>query len=595
MLSAIRDIGKWQREKTGKDDLAALIKNPNFKNGGELAFVKIDIGHQTFEGVELEDYDPSKSQNYLFRDGVTNGPNPMPIAKILNAKKGKSDKESLKNLEVQLLKTFNGKILKWFGKYSTQISLTKEDRIFFEKISDTLDSNKDQIIQEIKNSIVDIPKKKGKLLSVKIKQGREWKYIGDFEVFRKSLKDIESDKFVGISASNKICSICGNKKSLVSGDASVYKFYTIDKPGFIAGGFKEQDAWKNFPICSECKPALEEGRKFIEGNLAYKFYGMRYFLIPKLLLRGIGIKTEVLDIMSNTGKTIALKDRVKKRLTDDENEILELLAAENDVLTLSLLFMSKEQSAERILLLIEDVFPSRIRRIFEAKDSVDKVMNESFTFGKIRDFFAKSDDNKKDYDLNKYFLNIIDNVFRGVSIDLSFLVKFYMHRIRKELLIDGFFNLTIKNALMSTLFFENLGLINFVEAKKMEKNIFDEVISRYGKSLNTPGKRGVFLLGALTQLLINKQWADRQAKPFIKNLKALKMDVRDIKALLPKVQNKLEEYESFDKGKKVIASEVSSQFLEAGDDWDMPVDEMNYYFACGMNLAENIAVIVYAK
>jgi len=73
------------------------------------------------------------------------------------------------------------------------------------------------------------------------------------------------------------------------------------------------------------------------------------------------------------------------------------------------------------------------------------------------------------------------------------------------------------------------------------------------------------------------------------------MDERDIKALLPKVQNKLEEYDSFDKGKRSIASEASKYLLEAGDGWRMPVDEINYYFCCGMNLTENIADIVYSK
>jgi len=35
----------------------------------------------------------------------------------------------------------------------------------------------------------------------------------------------------------------------------------------------------------------------------------------------------------------------------------------------------------------------------------------------------------------------------------------------------------------------------------------------------------------------------------MKNLKGLKLDEEDFIGLLPKVQNKLEEYDSFDKGK----------------------------------------------
>lgn len=127
----------------------------------------------------------------------------------------------------------------------------------------------------------------------------------------------------------------------------------------------------------------------------------------------------------------------------------------------------------------------------------------------------------------------------------------------------------------------------------METHTFDELFEIYGKSLNTPAKRGLFLLDALSQLLLNKQWSDRVATPFAKILKSLKMERKDIKGPLPEVQNKLIEYNSFDKGKRFVAKEISKYFLEAGDGWKMSVDEINYYFACGMNLSEGIAKIAF--
>ena len=129
----------------------------------------------------------------------------------------------------------------------------------------------------------------------------------------------------------------------------------------------------------------------------------------------------------------------------------------------------------------------------------------------------------------------------------------------------------------------------------MERNIFEEIFTKYGKALNTPAKRGIFLLGALTQMLLNKQYLDRNSKPFMKKLKGLKMDERDIKALLPDVQNKLEEYDSFDKGKRIIAQEASKYILEAGENWKLTVDEINFFFSCGMNLFEEITSIAYGN
>ncbi len=265
------------------------------------------------------------------------------------------------------------------------------------------------------------------------------------------------------------------------------------------------------------------------------------------------------------------------------------------------LFLQKQQSAERILLLIEDVLPSRIRKIFDAKDYVDTIFQNSqkkgFTFGTIRTFFSKSSEDKRQNDLDKYFLEIINSVFKGKKIDFSFLVKFLMASIRRELSKDpqeSKFNFRVKDALMSILFFERLNIISFEEEEgAMSESIFDKIFTKYGKSLSTSAKRGIFLLGVLTQLLLNKQWSERNAKPFIKKLKGLKMDEKDIKALLPEVQNKLEEYEAFDKGKQILAQEISKYLLEAGDNWNMSVDEINFYFACGMNLADEVVKIIY--
>jgi CRISPR-associated protein Csh1 len=96
-------------------------------------------------------------------------------------------------------------------------------------------------------------------------------------------------------------------------------------------------------------------------------------------------------------------------------------------------------------------------------------------------------------------------------------------------------------------------------------------------------------------MLLNKQWAERNAKPFVKKLKSLKMSERDVRALLPSIQIKLEEYNSFDKGKRLLAAEADRHILEAAPGWKIPVDEINFYFSCGMNLSDEIASIIYKK
>ncbi|MFQ3573536.1 MAG: TIGR02556 family CRISPR-associated protein [Thermodesulfovibrionales bacterium] len=565
MLSAIKEIG----------ELVAVEEQVS----GKILFINLDTVNSKYTGIEIEDFDlvKHKSHHYLYKAGASRGNVSAPFCPITKPKKGDNKKEGETTYE---------KIKRWLE----QCNQTEDSLI--NRAFESLSKNREIITSELEKKIKDLPKKKGegRFLSLKLDK----KYLGEYGILRDCLMRSSEDKLKR-SAGSGVCSICGLPDKQVSGKTDVFKFYTIDKPGFITGGFKESIAWKNYPVCAECNTLLENGKKFLDTQLNFRFYGLNYYLIPRLLIGSKDILGEIISIMSDSTKTIGLKERIKKRITNDENEILEYLSEKKDVLTFNFLFLRKEQSAERILLMIEDVFPSRIRKIFGAKDYVDKQFNEEFNFGKVRTFFSKSDENKKASDLNKYFLEIVDCVFKGTRVDFSFLLKFYMTVIRKEFINDGYFTLRVKDALMNTVFFENLGLISFEEVEDMEEGIFSSIFAPYGKSFANPAKRGIFLLGVLTQLLLNKQWAERNAKPFIKALKGLKMDEKDIKALLPQVQNKLEEYDSFDKGKRLIASEASTYLLEAGEGWKMSVDEINFYFACGMNLADKVADIAYSE
>jgi CRISPR-associated protein Csh1 len=584
MLSAVREIGERVIKEEGKETISVLVDEKISDKEYKVLSILVDPLQKKFEGIDLEDFDSEKTLRYLFRGvfrkGVTSGANPTPAANI-------NPKEPHKTLE--------GKVKGWFNKYADQRILrilTEKEKVFLQKVKEVLEKESDTILKDLKVKITELSKKEGKILTIKIKQEEKWNYLGDFEVFKKILLATESN--VDNASSVTTCSICG-EMNLVSPDAGVFKFYTIDKPGFITGGFQESLSWKNFPLCPDCKLDLEEGKRFLESMLAYKFYGLQYILIPRLLSGTEEIFKEIINIFVTSKKTVSLQDKVKRRITNDESEILDLLAEEKDVLTLDFLFLSKEQSAERILLLIEEVFPSRLKRIFEAKDKVDSIFDERFNFGCIREFFSKSDKNKRNYDLNKYFLEIIDGVFKGRQLDFKFLTNFYMLKIRKEFINDGYYRPVTKRALMDTIFFYDLNLITFEEVIVLEEELLGNLFKDYHSVFASPIKKGIFLLGSLTEMLLRKQWKARSAKPFMKSLKGLKMDEGDIRALLPKVQNKFEEYDSFDKGKRLLAKEIADYLLKAGDGWNFSVDEINFYFACGMNLVDKVLPVIYPE
>ncbi len=581
MLVAIRDIGLWSI-KNNKAEV-------DVREGSKIIFLEFTEDSK-YLGAEIEDFVPSKATKYLYEPGQSKGNRPSPVAQITS-----SDK------------TLKKKILAWIKKGIDYANEQHKDSI--ENLFQSLQKVEKEAISDIEERLDSIysgiPKNKRPpvFLGIKIDD----RYIGELEPFKTIARKMKSEKISEISASQKVCSVCGEIKEFVTGDNSdIYRFYTIDKPGFIIGGFLKPLAWRNYPLCIECREELKAGRAFTEKYLKQRFVDrLEYFTIPKLMVPEEEVFGEILEIFSELPQKISFKERIVNRLTEDEQEILEIISEKSDVLTLNFLFFEKSggsTSAEKILYLIEDVFPSRLREIFNAKKAVDTLFSRSFTFYDLRVFFSKSDEDKRNYDLDRYFLEIINSIFRGIKVDLSFIMKFLMLKLRKNFLKAGenpndrSLHETITQAIRSLMFLQQLNLIDFKEEAVMEQGgIFDSLFEKFGKALNSPEKRGLFFLGALTQMLLNVQYAKRNSAPFMKKLKGLKMERSDILRLMPEVRAKLEEYESFDKGKQLVAEEATKMLLQTGDKWNLSVDEINFYFCAGMNLSKEIANIVYQK
>ena len=124
---------------------------------------------------------------------------------------------------------------------------------------------------------------------------------------------------------------------------------------------------------------------------------------------------------------------------------------------------------------------------------------------------------------------------------------------------------------------------------------FNNIFEVFGKQLNTNEKRAIFLLGSMTQILLEVQQKKRNSKPFLKQLMGLKMDEQSIKGLLPKVINKFIEYDAYTKPRQELAEEISSLFLQANEKWKLSIDEINFYFVCGMSLASKVKEVLYEK
>lgn len=550
MLTALKDIGEVVLKQNHKTPLDIIIENPEY----ETSIIFNFDSNYNFKDIDLEETKLSDYHLYLYRKGPSNGPGYSPTTRFNNFEK-----------------SFNKKFLQWFKDRNSE----------FSKIYQQL-SEKIHIIEQKLSEIISQKSKKERfLLTIKI----DGKYPFETETLKKEFEKSFWNNVKKIKKDNAFCSVCGEKKPEVFTTSEIYKFYNLDKKSYIAGGFDERLAWKNFPICEECFLKILAGKKYVEENLKFRFYGNEYFLIPHALLNNVDL-SQVLEILVYQEKEQKITTEHKKILSANEREIIELLKSFKDTLAIYLLFLKRDQNAERIILLIEDILPSWISKIFQVKSEIDKKHGIDYTVEYLYIFFKNQP---------KIFMELINKIFKNEKIKFDVLINFFIEKIRQDFLKTSYYKDTVKRALINIDFLNSLGVLdkNKEEVFYMNEK-FEELYKKYSVGLDSPLKKGVFLLGSLTQMLINIQYARRSQAPFLKNLKGLKMDINDMKALLSKVVNKLNEYGSFDTGKKEIAQEIARNFLIASEqDHKLSVDELNFYFVSGMALSEEIANLVY--
>jgi len=302
-----------------------------------------------------------------------------------------------------------------------------------------------------------------------------------------------------------------------------------------------------------------------------------------------------------------------QRISDDENDILYNLQKINDTVLLKFLFFQEQSSKFVILLLMEDILPSRLQTLFAAKARADDhiifkdhkfnakhTQDIQFHYGILRRLFPTI----------KGFLEVVNKTFKNEIIDHQYIMKLVMDRLRGIFRDERYMKIDALQAFVCLLFFSELGVLKSTGGDLMfEDNILNEdettkedlasrvesFFQEFSSVLNSDAKRAIFLTGVLAQHLLAIQKNDRNSTPFRSQLKGLKMKESDIKALLPKIQQKLDEY-----GKnyyKQLEKIASLYYLKSGNNWGLSLNEINFYFVLGMNLndAKNREGLFYFK
>ncbi len=592
MIKALKDIGAYLIGRKGGN--IEIFENPN-SDYVLLVILEEKDNEFKFKKVDLEEFSKNKNNKYLYKRGSSRGTDITPTSKITRVED-----------------TFKNKFLKWFENYD-DYDLSDKSKENIKKMHLALESAKNNILLELNEKF---DKKKRSIITLAIEKDKDILYLGDLEIFKEILKTESRKKYYLLSSKgkslgkNEKCFICKEVKDDVYGFAIPFGFHTFDKPGFIAGGFNPNESWKDTPVCYDCAILLEQGKNYIEENLNFEFYGFNYFLIPKLIMPGD--YSEILSIIEKYKKNVKLTPEIRKQITSDENEILELIGEQNNFFNNNLLFYEKQQSAFRILLYIEGILPSRLKKLFSAKRKVEDLFEPynqlltekqpkiEFNFGVLRSFFPK-ESQKRDYD--KFFLEIVNNIFIDNYIDYNLILWAIMKQIRKQFIEDKYpINYLTLSGFLLLHYIQELGLFknfnlkggykNMNEKTKFEEKDFETRVKGYFNDneafFNNAEKKATFLTGMLIQFLLNIQYKEKNSTPFRTKLQGFKLNEKIVKNLLVEAQNKLEEY-----GKnyyKDLETLISNYFVSTGGKWQITEDETSFYFVLGMNLAKNFKI-----
>lgn len=582
MIRALYNLGKIYEKRNGK---GYEFENPNpkgyYNNILKIEF-KINNNKIEYERISLEEFNIKKNDKYLYSKGTSNGGDNTPTTII-------SKPDTPLNKIILPLKKIE----------------IEEFKMVLEYIQ-ILENNK-KITDEIKSFYKN---KEGYILTIIIND----KWIGDWKEIVNKIIGSNLERFyyrasIGTSKSeNKTCFCCKENNKEVFGFVNTYNFYTVDKKGFVSGGFNQTKSWKNYPVCSDCTETLENGKKYISNNFLDKFSGITYMIIPKTIF---GIKDRntldyyegLLKEFENKNKLSTSNDR-KNELFDNERISTEAMSNMQNNMSFNFMFYEEKNNAFKILLNIEDVLPSRLKKIFDVKDVIEKseiyknvnLKNDNpdmfFNFWIVRDFFSSEWD--------KSFLEIINSIFISKKINYQFMLNGFL-RVFYNNIADKKINKDNKYIHYSTDFRKSLLILEFLikmdllknkekggikeMVEKTEKNkVYLNFFEEHKEVFDNDIKRAIFLEGLFVQKLLNLP-EQQQSKQFYARLNGLKMNEKIIKRAFTEAVNKLNEYPDkrhyYATEKKLI-----SEYFTSSDFSKITNDEMSYYFVLGMNLSD---------
>lgn len=555
MINSIAQIGKLQWETLGYHDrqedlLKVFAEDPSDKGKYQHAVVIQfeNAGKLHYSGVKVKEYDSQDIYRYMYKPGSPNGSDYSPTAKITEPSKTLEKKILRRIKEVSALKE---------GVTEEQINLVKD-------ILCVLEENYEKIL----NDIEEIYGKRGKnpklILTISIIQNDDEFLPGDLEIFQKAfVQDVLRNFYyrktgnIDTRVKSSVCSICYKTEVETYGLASPFTFYTIDKPGYIAGGFLNSMVSYNYPVCKSCAIWLLMGKKYLDEHLTFNAFGKTFYIIPKVInSKLLSNVLAQLDKLNDSNTFSQFRERYLKR----EDMIFKHASRVDEDCSFNFVFFKEDNNSFRILLDLNDILPSRLKTIFQALQEINntdffhKFPIGSETETSILINFSWLRDVMESAGTDRYFLELFGSIISDKKIDYDFLMKFVYQELINSfnetgnmgyrlytILSYGFLsllhNLHLLNYSRKGEWQMNLPSINIYDIRdyNSRREVFEAFFNDHAGFFDKTEK-AVFMIGYLTQRLLNIQMKRYDGNtPFRARLKGLKLNKKDIHRLFHEI------------------------------------------------------------
>lgn len=288
-----------------------------------------------------------KKRKYLYKDkpGSNTQWSFSPLYKL-----GQPKKESRKELIGE-----NGD---WQNNTATRFYKLKRTTLEeFEKLQVLSPGSVSMIMEYLEDKINDIcalwtDTKRSYILLFGIGHEGRFLYPGEVPAFVSYFKKkIASKSPVGRSVN---CAFCGASEENATNLDKIFKFATFDKKSFLPGNDETSSRTKVFPLCQQCFSSISKGKGILDLRFtdARTIPNTRIYIVPELTLGSRSLE--------KVGK--ATEEFLRTGIKVEE-KLFSHLAKQGEGLVLHFLFWSKNQAQEQVHALIEDVPPSRLKRL----------------------------------------------------------------------------------------------------------------------------------------------------------------------------------------------------------------------------------------